>query len=94
MIPIEHQERKNYIFAEMRDNIIGRIDSDQTGASPVVSSQLNCYVFILYYCDSNIILAEPMKPRKVGEILGVYIKLFLYIHKKGLQTKLQRLENE
>ena len=38
----------NDIFAVVGDTVAGRIDNDQTGALPLVSSQGNHYVFILY----------------------------------------------
>ena len=50
----------------MGDNITGRIATEQTGEFPVVSSQGNRYIFILYNYDRNSILAEPMKSRKGG----------------------------
>ena len=84
VLPIEHQERKKYIFAEMRDTVTGRIANDQTGEFPVFSGQGNCCVFILYHYDSNAILLEPMKSRKDGVILRVYSKSFLHLYKRGL----------
>ena len=78
----------------MGDTITGRIDTDRTGEFPVVSSQGNLYILILYNYDINAILAELMKPRKGGEILREYRKLFLHLHKRGIWTKLQRLYNE
>ena len=45
-MPIEHQERKNHIFDVMGDTVTGRIDTDQTGAFPIVFSQRNLYIFI------------------------------------------------
>ena len=56
----------------MGDIVTVRIATDQTGALPVVSSQGNWYVFILYYYNRNTILEETMNSRKGGEILRAY----------------------
>ena len=60
---IENQEITNYIFTAMGDTVTVRIDTDHIGVSPVVPSQGNRYIFILYNYDSNAILEEPMKSR-------------------------------
>ena len=91
---IAHYERKNYILSSMGDTVTGRIATDRKLAFPVVSSQGNNCVFILYDYGSNFILADPTKSRKCGEILIEYRKLFLHLHKRRLRTKIQRLDNE
>ena len=57
MMPIDDQKRNNYIFTKIGDTITGIIATYQTGSLPVVSTQRNSYIFILYYYDSNAILA-------------------------------------
>ena len=58
---IAHYERKNYILLSMGDTVTGRIATDQKVAFPVVSSQGNLYVFILYDYDIKYILEDPTK---------------------------------
>ena len=56
VIPIEYQETTNYIFVAMVDTVTGITVTNHTGAHQVVSSQVNCYVFILCDYKSNNIL--------------------------------------
>ena len=63
----------------MGDIVTVRIATDQTGEFPVVSSQGNRYVFILYDYNRNTILEETTKSRKGGEIIRPYSKLFPHI---------------
>ena len=50
----------------MGDTVTGRIYTNQIGAFPLVSSQVNCYVFIIYDYKSNAILVDQMKSIKGG----------------------------
>ena len=72
----------------MGDTFNGIIDTKQTGASPVASSQGKLHIFILYDYKNNAILAETMNSRKYREILRAYRKLLLYLQKRGLRPKL------
>ena len=66
VMPIEQQELAKYIFVTMVDTVTGRIYTNQIGAFPLVSSQVNCYVFIIYDYKSNAILVDQMKSIKGG----------------------------
>ena len=67
---------------------------DQTGIFFSISSTRYKYILILYYYDSNTIISEPLKSRIQGEILQVYKKLYGYLTKQGIFSKLQVLDNE
>ena len=94
VIPISQHDRTNDIFAEIGHTVTGRIATDQKVAFPLVSSQVICYVFIIYKYNSNAILVDHRKSRNCGEILRAYRKLFLHLQKRGIRTKVQLLDNE
>ena len=66
---------------EMGYTFTGIVVTDHTGAFPVVSSQVNRYVFIIYDYYRKAILEDPMKPRKGGEILRAHKKCS-YIYRR------------
>ena len=70
------------------------IYKDQTGVFNQISSKGYKYIIVLYYYDSNAIIAEPLKSRMQIEILQVYKKLHGYLTKLGLCPKLKWLDNE
>jgi hypothetical protein len=87
-------ERTHQVFPAIIDADTGQIYIDQTGKFPVTFSRGNKYVFVLYDCDSNAILVEPIKSRMQDELLRAYRKLTTHLRKRGLTPKLQRLDNE
>jgi hypothetical protein len=46
--------------------------SDLTGRFPIHSNQGNLYVLLIYLCDENAILVEPIKNRSEGEQIWAY----------------------
>ena len=72
----------------------GLIYMDQTGIFFPISSTRYKYILILYYYDSNTIISEPLKSIIQGEILQVYKKLYVYLTKQGIFSKLKVLDNE
>ena len=67
---------------------------DQTGKFPVVSSQGNRYIMVLYQKDGNLILVEPMRTWSLGEMCRAYNKLMMCLTKKGIKVKKNILNNE
>ena len=68
--------------------------TDQTGKFPYRSKRGNKYIFVLYNYDSNSILSRPMKNRTDAEFLRVHDDVIEYLKVRGLQPKIQRLDNE
>ena len=91
--PAQHQQRTNYVFADCHD-ITGQIFSDQPGRFLVSSISGHQHMMVVYDCDSNSILAEPMKSRSGTEMRRAYQTIFEYLSKRGFRPKLQRLDNE
>jgi hypothetical protein len=58
---LDHGIKTQFVYAATID--AGQIYTDRTGRFPVVSSKGNKYIMILYYYDSNAILAKPIKDR-------------------------------
>ncbi len=93
----ENGEREHLVYAaivEVPQQVTGQINSDQTGAFPVVSSQGAKYAMVVYEYDSNGILVEPLANRKATSILQAYKKIHALLVARGLRPKLQRLDNE
>jgi hypothetical protein len=84
----------NQVFATVIDIGTGKIYTNQTGKFPVLSSQGNKYIFVLYDYDSNAIMAEPIKSRTQGELTRAYKELFGQLEKRGLRPQVQLLDNE
>jgi hypothetical protein len=72
----------------------GQIYTDQTGRFPVVSSKGNKNIIILYDCDSNAILAQPIKDRTAPELLKAFQVMEQELVARGLKPKLMKLDNE
>ena len=72
----------------------GKIFSDQTGPFLVPSISGNRYVFILYDYDSNHIFAVPIPIRTKEQLVKAYRSVVTLLQHRGLQPKLQRLDNE
>jgi hypothetical protein len=58
--------KTQFVYAATID--AGQIYTDQTGSFTVVSSKGKKYIMILYYYDSNAILAQPIKDRTAPEL--------------------------
>jgi len=72
----------------------GQIYTDPTGRFFVPSISGNSYILVLYGYDSNFIHAEPMKNRTKEVILAAYQRVICLLKSRGLQPKLQKLDNE
>jgi hypothetical protein len=83
----------HYCYATLTE-ITGQVYSDQTGKFTFPSSNGNNYLFILYYYNSNLILAEPMKSRRAQDIMSAYKTVHTKLCCAGLKPKLTRLNNE
>ena len=91
--PTTPTTRTRYIYATC-EPITGRVHSDQTGALPITSISGNKYIFILYDEDSNYIDAVPIPSRTKHQILAAYKSSHAMLKSRGLQPRLQRLDNE
>ena len=78
------QEPENYrIYIVMATvNETHKIYTNQTGKSPITSSQCKTYILIMYVYDANTILASPLKSISGSHRLEVYTK-----HVKHLTTR-------
>jgi hypothetical protein len=72
----------------------GQIYTDPTGCFLVPSVSGNLYILVVYDYDSNFIHAEPMKNRTKDVILAAYQRVISLLKSRGLQPKLQKLDNE
>ena len=86
--------KHHVVSATILNNTPGRIYTDQTGRFPVTSALRNKYIFVLYDHDSNAIMTEPLKSREGISIVNAFEKLTDILIKKGLQPRLQILDNE
>ena len=92
-IPTGPSECTHHVFAAVHD-ITGQIYTDLTGRFPVQSSRGYKYILVLYDCDSNAILTEPMRNRSDTEHLRAYNKLHQYLLDRGFRPLLQKMDNE
>jgi hypothetical protein len=67
---LDHGIKTQLVYAATID--AGQINTDQTGRFPVVSSEGNKYIIILYDYYSNAILAQPIKDRAAPELLKAF----------------------
>jgi len=91
--PTHKKERDHKVYAATFD-APHTIATDLTGKFPVVSSQGNRYILILWDSDSNAILAEPMKNRSAAEHIRAYEVLHDYLVSRGSTPVLQKMDNE
>jgi hypothetical protein len=89
---LDHGIKTQFVYAATRD--AGQIYTDKKGRFPVVSSKGNKYIMILYYCDSNAILAQPNKDRIAPELLKAFKVMEQEMVARGLTPKLMKLDNE
>ena len=85
--------KTHYVYSSCAP-ITGQIYSDQTGKFIIPSSRGNNYLFLLYDYDSNSIHAETIPNRTKETLLEAYTKIITILKQRGLQPKLQRLDNE
>jgi hypothetical protein len=89
---IDHGVKTQFVYAATID--AGEIYTDQTGIFPVVSSKGNKYIMMLYYYDSNAILAQPIKDRTAPELYKHFQFMEQELVARGLKPKLMKLDNE
>jgi hypothetical protein len=89
---IDHGIKTQFVYAATID--AGQIYTDQTGRFPVVSSKGNKYIMILYYYDSNAILAQLIKDCTAPELLKAFQVMEPKLVARGLKPKLMKLDNE
>jgi len=68
--------------------------TDPTGHFLVPSVSGNSYIHVVYDYNSNFIHAEPMRNRTKEVILAAYQRVISLLKSRGLQPKLQKLDNE
>ena len=76
------------------DNIKNMTYTDQTGKIPVVSSQGNKYIMVMYEKDGILILVKRMKTRASEEMCCAYNKLMERLHERGIKFTKHILDNE
>jgi len=88
--------RTNLVYATILDptDPTGNIYTDLCGRFPILSSQGNKYIFVLYDYDSNAILARAMKNRSDSEMVKVFTELADYLTTRGFKPQYQVLDNE
>jgi hypothetical protein len=89
---LDYGIKTNCIYAARID--AGQIYTDQTGRFPVISRKGNKYIMVLYECDGNAILAEPIRNRTAPELLRAFQVMEKRLTARGFQPKLMRLDNE
>jgi hypothetical protein len=80
---LDHGIKTQFVYAATIYAV--QIYTDQTGKFPVVSSQGNTYIMILYDYDSNAILAKPIKDRTAPELLKAFQVMEQELVARGLQ---------
>ena len=85
--------RTNHVYPACLP-ISGQIYSDQSGKFLITSASGNNYVFLLYDFDSNLIWAVPIPTRSKFQILKAYQQITKLLSSRGLNPKLQRIDNE
>ena len=71
-----------------------KVYTDQTGHFPVTSSQGNKYIMILLHCDTNCILAQPMKSRTEEHMVKAFSTMHNTIKQHGYTISSHMLDNE
>ena len=84
-------EHKTFIAME---TIAGKFLIDQTGRSPIQSSQGCKYVIIFYLYDANIILSVLIKNNSKEEILHAYKNIYTKFNACWCKPCLNNLNNE
>jgi hypothetical protein len=85
--------KTHFLYADCQP-ATGQIYTDPTGRFLVPSVSGNSYILVVYDYDSTFIHAEPMKNRTKEVILAAYQRVISLLKSRGLQPKLQKLDNE
>ena len=85
--------RTNRVFTDCFQ-ATGRIYTDLTGPFLTTSASGNRYVFVLYDYDSNYIAAVGIPSRTKDQLIKTCRSIIHVLTNRGLQPKLQRLDNE
>ena len=89
-----HQVGVQTIDHDEFTQLTGMISTDQTGRFLVTSRQGNKYIMVLYDFDTNAILATAIKNQKAEQLVKGYNVLYDILRQAGIQTEIQRLDNE
>jgi hypothetical protein len=89
---LDHGIKTQYVYAATI--YAGQIYTDQTGRFPVVSIKGNKSIMILYYYDSNAILAQSIKDRTAPGLLKAFQGMEQELVARGLEPNLMKLDNE
>jgi hypothetical protein len=94
--PTIQEDRTNMVYLAIIDpkDPSGNIYTDLCGRFPILSSQGNQYIFILYDYDSNAILARAMKNRADKEMTRVFSELADTLKDRGFKPQYHVLNNE
>ena len=74
--------------------VSGKVFSDQTGRFPITVSRGKQYIMVMYYHDTNTILAEAMKNRLPQEIVRAQAHLHNSLSSRGFTSRIQVLDNK
>ena len=92
--PVEQlEQRTDAVLTKIIDPQQG-ITTDLTGRFPVTSNRGNKYLFSLYNCGSNSILARTTKTRTDNEFLQVFQGRHEHLSTRGLKPPYTCLDNE
>ena len=72
----------------------GLIAIDQTDRFLVTTSRGHTYIMVAYVQDPNSILAEPIKPQSVAELLRTYNKIYSSLLNSGFKPTFQITDNK
>jgi hypothetical protein len=92
--PLSPPEQRTHTIFVAIEEISGKSYSDQTGRFIAPSASGMNYLLVLYEYDGNSVHAEPIKNRTAAEIKRAYALILELLKSRGLQPKLQILDNE
>ena len=73
---------------------ISKLYTDNTGCFLIHARSGNQYIMIAYYCNTNLILAEPFPSRKDTHRLLAYDKIMQRLTENKLSVDLKILDNK
>lgn len=89
-----HENQRTHFVYPACITPTGTISTDQTGAFPISSISGNKYIFVIYDYDSNLIYGIPISSRSKAQLTHATSSILTLLKSRGLQPKLQRLDNE
>ena len=89
----QNPARENLVCMRPVD-VPGQIFSDQTGRLLRVSIRGNISVMVLYDCDSNVILTEPLKNNTASDLVRAQTRLAHYLLDHGLKPTALYIDNK